>query len=143
MERAFVLINCDLGSEKFVIDEIKNLENVKEVIGTWGPYDIVATLESRKPETVKQTVIGKIRKLDHIRSTCTLIDTEESVKKDMMMAELIPDIIPEEKKPLEPPTGMDEEFNDEDYDDDYDDEDYSTKEKKRYTNVYKKRYREK
>ncbi len=33
------------------------------------------------------------------------------VKKDMMMAELIPDIIPEEKKPLEPPTGMDEEFS--------------------------------
>ena len=34
----------------------------------------------------------------------------------MKMAELIPDIIPEERKPLEPPVGVfdDEEFDDED-----------------------------
>lgn len=143
MERAYVLINCDLGTEKFVIDEIKNLTNVREVYGTWGPYDVIATVESNKPEKVTQTVIGKIRKLDHIRSTCTLIETEEGAKKDMMKAELIPDIIPEEKKPLEPPSGMDEEFDQEDNDEDYDDKDYSTKKKKHYTDVYKKRYREK
>jgi len=36
------------------------------------------------------------------------------------MAELIPDIIPEEKKPLEGPTGMDDEEYGDDYDDEYD-----------------------
>jgi len=41
----------------------------------------------------------------------------EDVEQSMMKAELIPDIIPEEKKPLEPPRGMDEEEFDEEYDD--------------------------
>jgi len=80
MERAYVLINCDLGSEKQVIEEIKNLKNVKEVHGTLGSYDIIATVESKTPENVRQTVIGQIRKFDHIRSTLTLMGIE-SVKK--------------------------------------------------------------
>ena len=128
MERAYVLINCDLGSEKQVIEEIKNLKNVKEVHGTLGSYDIIATIESKTPDKVRQTVIGQIRKLDNIRSTLTLMGIE-SVEKNMMQAELIPDIIPEEKKPLEPPMGMDEEedFDDEDFDDE--DEEYRTKKK--------------
>ena len=47
----------------------------------------------------------------------------------MMKAELIPDIIPEEKKPLEPPMGMDddEDFKEDDFDEE--DEAYSTKKK--------------
>ena len=36
------------------------------------------------------------------------------------MAELIPDIIPEEKKPLEGPAGIDDEEYDDEYDDEYD-----------------------
>ena len=126
MERAYVLINCDLGSEKQVIEEIKNLKNVKEVHGTLGSYDIIATVESKTPENVRQTVIGQIRKFDHIRSTLTLMGIE-SVKKNMIKAELIPDIIPEEKKPLEPPIGMDEDFDHDDFDEE--DEEFRTKKK--------------
>ena len=116
MERAYVLINCDLGAEKQVIGELKNLKNVKDVHGTLGSYDIIATVESKTPEKVRQTVIGQIRNLDHIRSTLTLMGIED-VEPSMMKAELIPDIIPEEKKPLEPPRGMDEEEFNEEYDD--------------------------
>ena len=116
MERAYVLINCDLGAEKQVIGELKNLKNVKDVHGTLGGYDIIATVESKTPEKVRQTVIGQIRNLDHIRSTLTLMGIED-VEPSMMKAELIPDIIPEEKKPLEPPRGMDEEEFAEEYDD--------------------------
>ena len=126
MERAYVLINCDLGSEKSLIKNLRNLENVKEVHGTLGSYDIIATIESKDSEKIRQTVIGKIRKLDHIRSTLTLMGTE-GMDSNMKMAELIPDVIPKEKKPLEPPLGMDEEdeeFDEEDYDDE---EEYKTK----------------
>ena len=38
------------------------------------------------------------------------------------MAELIPDIIPEEKKPLEGPADMLDEDFDDDYEDDYEDD---------------------
>jgi len=105
-----------LGAEKQVIGELKNLKNVKDVHGTLGSYDIIVSVESKKPEKVRQTVIGQIRNLDDIRSTLTLMGIED-VEPSMMKAELIPDIIPEEKKPLEPPRGMDEEEFDEEYDD--------------------------
>jgi len=119
LEHAYILINCDTGSEESIISQLKDMGSVKEVHGTFGVYDIIAKLESEKPEKIKEAIIGDIRKLDHVKSTLTLmgvggIDTGEK------MAELIPDIIPEEKRPLEGPAGMDEheEFDDEDYDDD-------------------------
>jgi len=40
MGTAFVLINCEGGSEKPVINQLKSLENVKEVHGFWGIYNI-------------------------------------------------------------------------------------------------------
>ena len=127
MERAYVLINCDLGAEKKVIGELKNLKNVKEVHGTLGSYDIIATVETKSPEKIRQTVIGQIRNLDHIRSTLTLMGIAD-VEPDMMKAELIPDIIPEEKKPLEPPVGMDDE---EEFEDEYDEEEEFSSKKTR------------
>ena len=36
MSTAYVLINCDLGSEEFVISELKSIEGVIEVHGTFG-----------------------------------------------------------------------------------------------------------
>ena len=118
MERAYVLINCDTGTEKSIINQLKEMDSVKEVQGTLGVYDIIAKVETKKTGRIREAVIGDIRKLDHVKSTLTLlgiggIDTGEK------MAELIPDIIPEEKKPLEGPAVIeeDEEFDDEDYDD--------------------------
>ena len=42
MTTAYVLINCDLGSEEKVISEMKSMEAVVEVHGTFGAYDILA-----------------------------------------------------------------------------------------------------
>ncbi len=139
MECAFVLINCDLGSENSVIDELNHLTGVKEVHGTYGIYDIIAKVESEKPETLKRTITDKIRKMHHITSTLTLIETENV--KETSQGDLIPDVIPDEKKPLEHPSATEGEFED-DEDDDYEDEDHSQT-KKRYKEVYRKRYRDK
>jgi len=136
MESAFVLINCDLGSENSVIDELNHLNGVREVHGTYGIYDIVAKVESEKPETLKRTITDQIRKLHHITSTLTLIETENV--EETSQADLIPDVIPEEKKPIEDPSETEEEFEE---DDDEEDEDSSQK-KKRYKDVYRKRYRD-
>ena len=42
MTTAYVLINCDLGSEGKVISELKSMDAVLEVHGTFGAYDILA-----------------------------------------------------------------------------------------------------
>jgi len=48
MEIAYVLINCDLGSEDAVIEDLKHIDSVKEVRGTFGAYDIIAKVENQK-----------------------------------------------------------------------------------------------
>ena len=76
MVTAYVLINCDLGSEEFVISELKSLEDVVEVHGTFGAYDILAKVEAELVEKLRETITWKIRKIDKIRSTLTLMGIE-------------------------------------------------------------------
>ena len=76
MSTAYVLINCDLGSEEFVISELKSIDGVTEVHGTFGAYDILAKIESTQVEDLRETITWKIRKIDKIRSTLTLMGIE-------------------------------------------------------------------
>jgi DNA-binding Lrp family transcriptional regulator len=73
METAFVLVNCDLGSEDAIIDDLKHIESVKEVHGTFGAYDIIAKIENPEREKLRETITWNIRKLEHVRSTLTLM----------------------------------------------------------------------
>ena len=77
MEIAYVLINCDLGYETEVIDELKHLDNVKEVHGVFGVYDILTKVESDSIESLRDVITWKIRKLNRVRSTLTLIVPEK------------------------------------------------------------------
>ena len=56
MPKAYVLINCELGSEKTVISSLKSTENVTEVHGTLGLYDIVSKIESDSEEKIQKTI---------------------------------------------------------------------------------------
>ena len=76
MATAYVLINCDLGYEEQIIKELKHLSDVKEVHGTFGAYDILAKVESDQTRTLKETITWKIRKLDKVISTLTLMAIE-------------------------------------------------------------------
>ena len=76
MSTAYVLINCDLGSEEFVISELKSIEGVVEVHGTFGAYDILAKVEESLVEKLRETITWKIRKISKIRSTLTLMGIE-------------------------------------------------------------------
>ena len=77
MEIAYVLINCDLGCEKAIIDELKHLDNVKEAHGVFGAYDILTKVESDSVEHLRDVITWKIRKLNRVRSTLTLIVPEK------------------------------------------------------------------
>jgi len=76
MVTAYVLISCDLGFDVEIIDEIKQLEDVKEVHGVFGAYDILVKLESANVENLKDIITWKIRKLNRVRSTLTLMAIE-------------------------------------------------------------------
>jgi len=74
MSKAYVLLNCDLSATNKIIDEPKQLRNVKDVQGTYGQYDIIATVESDQLESQNHIISQQIRKIDKIRSTLTLFD---------------------------------------------------------------------
>ena len=69
---AYVLINCDLGYEVEILDQLRDMGNVVEAHGTFGAYDIVAEVAAESHESLRQTITWKIRKLDRVRSTLTL-----------------------------------------------------------------------
>ena len=77
MTIAYVLINCDLGYEKQIIEELKHISDVKEVHGVFGAYDILAKVESANVETLRETIMWKSRKIDRVRSTVTLMGIED------------------------------------------------------------------
>ncbi len=71
----YVLVICDLGSEEQIIEELKHLSGVKEVLGVFGAYDIFVKLELANEKNLSD-VITWIRKLSSVRSTLTLMVTE-------------------------------------------------------------------
>jgi len=77
MPKAYVLINCDIGSEEFVMSELKEIDLVKEVNGTFGAYDIVVLVEADTVESLRDAITWKIRKIEKIRSTLTMMVIEE------------------------------------------------------------------
>ena len=70
--QAFVLINCDLGYEVEILDQLRDMDSVVEAHGTFGAYDIIAEVAAESHELLRETITWQIRKLNRIRSTLTL-----------------------------------------------------------------------
>ncbi|KER05861.1 putative homocitrate synthase protein [Marine Group I thaumarchaeote SCGC AAA799-E16] len=79
MSIVYVMITCDVGFEEPVINQLKTIEGIKEVIGVIGTYDIIIKLESSDLENLKNIIPSKIRKIQNIRTTLTLsvIESQE------------------------------------------------------------------
>jgi len=76
MPSAFVMINTEVGAEKEVLERLRKLTDIKESYAVFGIYDIVAKIEAESMEKLKEIIDWRIRRLDKIRSTLTMIVTE-------------------------------------------------------------------
>jgi DNA-binding Lrp family transcriptional regulator len=76
MPTAYVLINCDLGSEEEIIKELKKLPEAVEVSGVYGVYDIIAKIRSDTMDKLRETITWHARRIDKVRSTLTMIVIE-------------------------------------------------------------------
>ena len=76
MPTAYVLINCDLGSEEEILREVKKLSEVIEVNGVYGVYDIVVKIKSDTRDKLRETITWHVRRIDKVRSTLTMIVIE-------------------------------------------------------------------
>ena len=73
MPVAYLLLNCELGYERAIIEQLRQLDHVKEVAATFGSFDILAKLVSPTASELNNTISKKIRKVGNIRGTLTLI----------------------------------------------------------------------
>jgi len=115
MFKTFVLINCEPGKESEVLEQLHKMENVADTQETYGVYDIVARIESDSQSQLAHIISDQIRKISNISTTLTLVPIDEH---ESGLADLIPDVIPEQKKPLEEPPSENDEDNSDYCDDD-------------------------
>ncbi len=81
MPIAFVLINAEIGSEEEVLNELKKVEGIEEAYSVYGVYDIVAKVRADSMDKLKEIVTWRIRRLNKVRSTLTMIVIEEMRKE--------------------------------------------------------------
>ena len=75
MAEAYVLINCDLGTEDRVIKELKSISGVSEVKGVFGVYDMITKVNANSESDIKK-MIAKIRSMNGIKSSLTMMVIE-------------------------------------------------------------------
>jgi len=73
MTDAYVMINCELGAESEIIEQLKALDPVVDVFETIGTHDMLVKLQAENFEKIREIVSWNIQKLKNVRSTATLI----------------------------------------------------------------------
>ena len=75
MQKAYVLVNTQIGEEQAVRDKLAKIEGVTKAELVYGVYDIVVTVEHENKDTLKEVVNYKVRRVDDVRSTLPMIVT--------------------------------------------------------------------
>ncbi len=73
MSRAYVLLTVESGEEDNVLNELDKIKSVEKSYFSYGVYDIIVKVKTESMETLKELITNKIRSLDQVRSTLTLI----------------------------------------------------------------------
>ena len=77
MAKAYVLINSEIGGEQEVVDQLKAMKEVVEVSIVYGVYDVIVKLEADSMEVLKELITSKVRHLNKVRSTMTMIASQD------------------------------------------------------------------
>ena len=70
---AYVLLIVKPGEESTVAEKLKKMEEVKDISVVYGEYDVVAKVESTDMESLQNFLIKKIRAMDEVERTSTMI----------------------------------------------------------------------
>jgi len=85
MPTTYILINSDLGSDVEIIQKIKKIlgdeKGIKyEIQGVYGVYDIIVKITADSMDLLRSIITNKIRKIDKVYSTLTMMVIEEQEK---------------------------------------------------------------
>jgi len=72
LEKAYVLLNVEIDSEKEVLNTLEDIPEVKETYRLYAVYDLIICVEAETMKKLKG-LINRIRDIEKIRSTLSLI----------------------------------------------------------------------
>jgi DNA-binding Lrp family transcriptional regulator len=77
MPSAYVLLNVSNGAEDEVLKEAKKTGNVQEVFVSYGAYDLIVKATADTMAELKEIVTYKLRTINNVTSTLTLMLNDE------------------------------------------------------------------
>jgi DNA-binding Lrp family transcriptional regulator len=80
MPMAFVMMNVKVGTDVEVVKELRLLKQVIGVFEVYSIYDIVAELKTDSMEELEEILRSKIRRLENVINTHTMIVAERMSK---------------------------------------------------------------
>ncbi|QUC65186.1 Lrp/AsnC ligand binding domain-containing protein [Nitrosopumilus sp. K4] len=69
--QAYILLNCNTGTESELISELKKIPGVVEINGIWGKYDIFLKVVTSNPDGIEK-IVSKMRTMKDITSSYTM-----------------------------------------------------------------------
>jgi DNA-binding Lrp family transcriptional regulator len=81
MTSAFLFINAELLFIEDVINKLKEVPEIADVYKVQGIYDIIARVNLGTEEILKELVSERIRRIDGITGTVTVIIAKETEER--------------------------------------------------------------
>ncbi|MGQ9719017.1 MAG: Lrp/AsnC family transcriptional regulator [Nitrososphaerales archaeon] len=76
MTVAFVLMSVRSGSDREVMEKLSGIKEVEGAYEIYGVYDIIIKIRARSVEELKEIVMNRVRKLEDVHTTLTLMVIE-------------------------------------------------------------------
>lgn len=77
--KAYVLLNSELGQEPKIIEALEGVEAITNIHSLYGIYDLIIEMDAETMDKIKEVVFNKVRRLDHVKSTITLLTYGEPI----------------------------------------------------------------
>jgi DNA-binding Lrp family transcriptional regulator len=77
--KAYVLLNSELGQEPKIIEALEGVEAITKIHSLYGIYDLIIEMDAETMDKIKEVVFNKVRRLDHVKSTITLLTYGEPI----------------------------------------------------------------
>ena len=76
MVMAYVMMTVDVGKEREIFENLKRLKNAVEISELYGEWDIIVKIKVDKFEELDKIITEKIRYIDGIKLTSTMLVAE-------------------------------------------------------------------
>ncbi|NLE05405.1 MAG: Lrp/AsnC family transcriptional regulator [Crenarchaeota archaeon] len=77
MTEAYILINVEGGKEDVVLSQIKKIPGIEQAFVAYGVYDLIIKVKADTMKILKDVVTDKIRQINQVKSTLTLLIVEQ------------------------------------------------------------------